>query len=335
MTETKNRIYLDYSATTPLDEDVLREMLPFLKEKFGNPSSIHSFGREAFEALEKSREKVAEFLNCFLSEIFFTGGATEANNLALFGTVKALQERIKNPHIITTQIEHPSVLNPCKELEKMGFEVTYIKPDREGIVKSSDIEKELRKNTVLVSVMYANNEIGTIQPIAEIANVIRDFRSSGSQIPVFHTDAVQAINYLNCDVQKLGVNLLTISGHKIYGPKGVGVLYVKRGTPVSPLVYGGGQENSLRSGTENIAGVVGLASALSKIKTRQKDEIIQIKKLRDKLVDGILSTVPEAQLNGSKEKRLPNNVNISIPGIEGEDMVFALDKEGIAVSTGF
>jgi cysteine desulfurase len=340
------KIYLDYAATTPIDPKVLRAMLPYLKKEYGNPSSIYNLGQRAQMAIDEAREKVSRFLNCSPSEIIFTGSATEANNLAIFGTVRAAKKQRIKPHIITSKIEHHAILEPCHQLEREGVEVTYLPVSKEGLVKVSDVKKAIRENTVLVSVMYANNEIGTIQPIREIANVIHNFKDSKSQapnfkqipnhksqFPIFHTDAVQAVNYLDCDVQKLGVDLLTLSGHKIYGPKGVGALYIKEGIPIEPLIYGGGQENGMRSGTENVAGIVGLGAAIGEIRN-SRSEIRRIKKLRDKLIDGILKKIPGARLNGSRENRLPNNVNVSISGVEGESMVIALDQEGICVSTG-
>jgi len=335
MRKREKRIYLDYAATTPLDKRVFQKMLPFLKDCFGNPSSIHSFGQQAKEAVDKARKKVAKFLNCSSSEIIFTGSATEANNLAIFGTVKACQRNgINHPHIITSQIEHHAILEPCHQLEKEGVKVTYLPVNKEGIVKVEDVKKAICKNTVLVTIMYANNEIGTIQPIAEIGKLIRKLKTQNSKLKVFfHTDAVQAINYLDCDVQKLKVDLLTISAHKIYGPKGVGGLYIRKGTKIEPQILGGGHEGGLRSGTENVAGIVGLGEAIEIVK-KERSKIKKIKKLRDKLIDGILKQIPGSRLNGSRALRLPNNVNISIPGIEGESMVIALDEEGIACSTG-
>ncbi|MDI6883228.1 MAG: cysteine desulfurase family protein [Patescibacteria group bacterium] len=363
----RNRIYLDYASTTPIDPKVLEEMLPYLKDDFGNPSSIHRFGQRAQMACDKARERVSCFLNCSSSEIVFTGSATEANNLAIFGIVKAAQKRgVERPHIITTQIEHHAVLEPCRQLEKEGVEVTYLPVGKEGIVKVCDVEKAIKENTVLVSIMYANNEIGTVQPIAEIANVIRNFRNPKSEIPIskprlrrgssiisgqiqnskfkipiFHTDAVQAVNYLNCDVQKLAVDLLTLSGHKIYGPKGVGALYIRQGTLIEPLIYGGGQEERLRSGTENVTAIVGLAAAIAEIKNQKgtnsfwkRAKIKNLRKLRNKLIEGILKSIPGAKLNGSLKYRLPNNANFTIPGAEGESMVIALDQEGVACATG-
>ncbi len=337
MPENK-KIYLDYAATTPLAKEVLKEMFPFLEKDFGNPSSIHSFGQKAKEGIDKSRERISNFLNCSLSEIFFTGSATEANNLAIFGVVRAAQKREERPHIITTQIEHHAVLEPCRQLEKEGVEVTYLPVDKEGLIKISELKKAIKDNTLLVSIMYANNEIGTIQPITEIGNLIKKINSrskpQSSAIGIyFHTDAVQAINYLDCDVKKLGVDLLTLSAHKIYGPKGVGALYVKTGTQIVPLIYGGGHERGLRSGTENVASIVGFGKAIEGIE-KSKSGIERIKKLRDKLIDNILKNIPGTKLMGARDKRLPNNVNVSISGAEGESMVIALDKEGIAASTG-
>jgi len=337
------RIYLDYAATTPLAPETLKEMLPYLKKDFGNSSSIHWFGQKAQEGLDKARERVSQFLNCSFSEVIFTGSATEANNLVIFGVVKDYQVKAHRkgkikPHIITTKIEHHAVLEPCRELEKEGVEITYLPVDKEGLIKISDLEKAIKENTLLVSIMYANNEIGTIQPIAEIGKLIKKLnlryklRAPSYKI-YFHTDAVQAVNYLDCDVKKLGVDLLTLSAHKIYGPKGVGALYIKSGTPINPLIYGGGHEGGLRSGTENVAGIVGLGAAIAQVSSF-KFQVSRISKLRNKLIDGILKKISGTKLNGSREKRLANNVNISITGAEGESMVIALDQEGIAVSTG-
>ncbi|MBZ9572679.1 cysteine desulfurase [Patescibacteria group bacterium] len=325
--EKNKKIYLDYAATTPIDSKVLKEMLPYLEKEHGNPSSIYEFGQRAQMALDKARGNVGDFLNCSPSEIIFTGSATEANNLAIFGIVRATQKKGMKPHLITTEIEHHAVLEPCKILEKEGVEVSYLPVNKEGLIRISDLKKAITRNTILVSVMYANNEIGTIQPIAEIGKLLKK-----SKI-LFHTDAVQAANYLSCDVKKLGVDLLTLSGHKIYGPKGVGALYVKKGTEILPIIYGGGQETGVRSGTENVAGIVGLAAAIKQIKN-EKLKVKSLKKLRDKLIDGILKSVSDVKLNGSRESRLPNNANFTIRGAEGESMVIALDQEGIAASTG-
>jgi len=323
------KIYLDYAATTPVDPKVLRVMSPYLKKEFGNASSIYQLGQKALGAVDEARNTVADFLGCSAQEIIFTGSATEANNLAIFGVIKNL--KISQSHIIISKIEHHAVLEPCQALEKQGAEVTYLPVDKEGLIQLSDIKKALKKNTVLVSIMYANNEIGTIQSIAEISKLIKKTNPQ----TIFHTDAVQAANFLDCDVKKLGVDLLTLSGHKIYGPKGVGTLFVKKGTKITPLIYGGGHEMGLRSGTENVAGIVGLAAAIKEIQDPKiKIHNIRIKHLRDKIIKTILKIIPEAKLNGSQIYRLPNNVNISFKGAEGEAMVIASDQKGIAVSTG-
>ena len=324
-----SKIYLDYAATTPCDPKVLRAMLPYLKKDFGNASSIYNLGQKALGVIDEARQTVADFLECSAQEIIFTGSATEANNLAVFGVVK--DSKSSKPHVITSQIEHHAVLEPCRELEKQGVEVTYVPVDKEGLVQPAEIKKAIKANTVLVSIMYANNEIGTIQPIAEISKLIKKTNPK----TLFHTDAVQAVNYLDCDVKKLGVDLFTLSAHKIYGPKGVGALYVKKGTPIKPLIYGGGHEHGLRSGTENIAGIVGLAQAIKVIQDPKiKIQNIKIKHLRDKLIKTILKVIPGVRLNGSSIQRIPNNVNLSFKGAEGEAMVVALDLKGIAVSTG-
>ncbi|MCD5396296.1 MAG: cysteine desulfurase [Candidatus Pacebacteria bacterium] len=327
------QIYLDYAATTPIDEEVLEAMMPYLKKDFGNPSSLHHFGQITRVAIDQTRKKAARFLNCSESEIVFCGSATEANSLAIFGVVKALQKKIKKPfHIITTKIEHHAVLHPFEELEKQGVEVSFVAPNKIGIVETKEIKKAIKDNTVFISVMYANNEIGTVQPIEEIGKLISQINKNRKQKIYFHTDAVQAVNYLDCDVQKLKVDLLTLSAHKIYGPKGVGALFIKKGTPIEPIIYGGGHEFGLRSGTENVAGIVGLGKAIELVE-KHKGDTERIKNLRDKIIEEVLK-IPNAKLNGSRENRLPNNVNVSISGVEGESLVIALDQEGIAVSTG-
>ena len=326
------QIYLDYAATTPVDKEVLKAMTPYLKKDFGNPSSLHRFGQKTRSAIDEVRRKVAKFLNCSESEIIFTGSATEANNLAIFGVVRALKKKEIKPHIITTKIEHHAVLHPFEELEKEGVEVSFIAPNKEGIVEIDDIQKAIKENTVFISIMYANNEIGTIQPIQKIGKLIARLNKNRKYKIYFHTDAVQAVNYLDCNVKELGVDFLTLSAHKIYGPKGVGALFVKQGTPIEPIIYGGGHEFGLRSGTENVAGIVGLGKAIELVE-KHKNDIKRIKKLQDKIIEEVLK-IPNTRLNGSREKRLPNNVNISISGVEGESLVIALDQYGIAVSTG-
>ena len=326
------QIYLDYAATTPIDKEVLKAMMPYFKKDFGNPSSLHRFGQIARVAIDEARRKVAKFLNCQEDEVVFTGSATEANNLAIFGVVRALKKKGIKPHIITSKIEHHAVLHPFEELEKEGIEVSFLAPNKEGIIEVKEIQNAIKENTVFVSVMYANNEIGTIQPIKEIGQFLAKINKERKHKIYFHTDAVQAVNYLDCDVQKLKVDLLTLSAHKIYGPKGVGALFIKKGTPIKPIIYGGGHEFGLRSGTENVAGIVGLGKAIELVE-KHKDDIERIKKLRDKIIEKV-SKIPNTRLNGSKEKRLPNNANISISGAEGESLVIALDQHGIAVSTG-
>jgi len=334
-----NGVYLDYAATTPIDPGVLKAMLPYLKERYGNPSTIYSLGEEAEIAIDKARKNLAKFLNCQPEEIIFTGSATEANNLAIKGLIKAVrnsQPTIK-PHIITTMIEHHAVLEPLKALEKEGAETTYLPVNKNGLINISDLAKAIKENTVLVSVMYANNEIGSTQPLAQIGKLIKHINNlkekSGNLKTYFHTDAVQAINYLDCNVNRLGVDLLALSAHKIYGPKGVGALYIRKGIPIEPQIYGGGQESGLRSGTENVAGIVGLGTAINKIKS-QKSKIKIIEKLRNRLIKGILAEIPDAQLNSPPQNSLPNIVNFSFPGAEGEAIVLDLSRMNIFVSTG-
>lgn len=328
------RIYLDHAATTPLNHTVLQAMMPYLTTDFGNPSSIYHEGQMAALAVNNSKKIISKFLNCQSNEITFTASATESDNIALFSTIKAFTNQNPNikPHIITSAIEHPAILNTCKELEKNGVEITYVPVNSEGIVDINILEKSIKSNTVLVSIMYANNEIGTIQPIKQISEIIKKYKKN-NLYPLFHTDAVQALNYLDCDVTKLGVDLLTLTGHKIYGPKGVGALYVKNDTPIETLIFGGGQEK-LRSGTENVAGIVGLGKAVEEI-SENKNKIKEITKLRDKFLSQVLSNIPNIKLNGSKTQRLPNNINISFPGqINGKQLVLTLDQQGIAVATG-
>lgn len=334
-------IYLDYAATTPIDPKVLKAMLPYLQEEYGNPSSLHQFGQRALAAVDEAREKIADFLGCSAQEVVFTGSATEANNLAIKGLVGGPQCAAGSSelHIITSAIEHDSVLETCRALEKEGVKVTYLPVTKDGFVRPVDVEKVMKENTVLVSIMYANNEIGTIQPIAEIGKFIKNINTKRytlnpkSSRVYFHTDAVQAANYLDCNTDKLGVDLLTMSSHKIYGPKGVGALYIKKGTSIKPLAYGGGQEFGLRSGTENVAGIAGFGAAIEQVLHRSSDAE-KIRALRDRLIGGVLKNIPSARLNGSSEFCLPNNVNICFPGVDAESLIIALDQEGIAVSSG-
>ena len=342
MKSTKKRIYLDYAATTPVDERVVKEMQPYFSEKFGNPMSIHSFGQEALEAVDKARAQVAEFLGCSAKEIVFTSGATESNNLAIKGVLRSyysqLKERKNNPHIITTQFEHHCVLDTCKGIESIGkeggAEVTYLPVNKDGVVKIEDVRKAIKENTILISIMYVNNEIGTVQPIAKIGELIKSQNLNRKSRILFHTDAVQAINYFDCNVDKLGVDLLSFSGHKIYGPKGVGVLYIRKGTPIKRIQDGGDQEHKLRSGTHNVSGIVGIGKAVELIKSEKSKVKSQVTKLRDYLIKRVLEEIPGAYLNGSKIKRSPNNANFRFDDIEGEGLVLSLDFEGIASSTG-
>ncbi len=328
----KKKIYLDFAATTPIDTKVLKAMAPYLKGAFGNPSSSHWFGQQARVAIEKARGAVASFLGASPQEIVFTSGATEANNLAIQGIA-----RNPKPHIITSAIEHESVLSPCEVLEQEGIaEVTYVPVGKEGLVRVEDVKNAIKENTALVSIMYANSEIGTLQPIAEIGEMLQRLKTKNYKLKtVFHTDAAQAAQFLPCEVEKLGVDLLTISSHKIYGPKGAGALYIKEGVSLAPALYGGGQEQGMRSGTENTAAIVGMGAAVEEIRN-PKSEIrnIRIRQLRDQLLRGILKNVKGAELTGSKEKRLSNNIHVRVQGIEGRDMVIALDQKGIAVSSG-
>lgn len=334
-TETNKKIYLDYAATTPVDKEVLKVMMPYFSEKFGNASSIHSFGQEAIAAIDQAREKIAKLFCCDFSEIIFTGSATESNNLAIKGLINA--QKLKS-HIISTKIEHESVLEPLKELESTGYEITYLPVDKEGLIKISDLEKNIKDNTILVSIIYANNEIGTVQPIKEIGKLLEKInkirpRNGGAKI-YFHTDAAQAINYLECRPDWLKVDLLTFSGHKIYGPKGVGGLYVRKNTPLSPIISGGGQEFGLRSGTENVPYIVGLAKAVElAIKNREKRSKYTLD-LRNKLWKNIIKYNKGVKLNGSPKNCLPNILNIRFIGLSNETLIVALDQAGLAISAG-
>ncbi len=317
------KVYLDNAATTPVDKKVLEEMLPYFSEKYGNPSSIYGFSEEAYNAIENARKKIAELIGAEPSEIIFTSGGTEADNLAIKGAA-ALH---KGKHIITSVIEHPAVLDTCRALEKQGYAVTYLPVDKEGIISVEDVRNAIRDDTVLITIMHANNEIGTIQPIAEIG------RLANEKGVVFHTDAVQSAGKIPIDVNKLGVDLLTLSSHKLYGPKGVGALYVRKGTEIAPVLNGGGHERGLRSGTENVPGIVGFGKAAEIASAEMDSDASRMKRLRDKLIDEALK-IDNSWLNGSREKRLPNNVNLGFKFVEGEALVLELDCNGICASTG-
>lgn len=326
------KIYLDHAATTPVDKRVLKAMQPYFSDKFGNASSAHLFGDEAQQAVEDARKKVANFLGCQSAETVFTAGATEADNLAIMGMIFGHSRPEKKLHIITTEFEHPAVLGPCKHLADINMaEISYVKPEKDGVVRAAAIEKEIKDNTLLVSIMYVNNEIGTIQPIQEIGEMVRRINTTRAKKIYFHTDAVQAANYLSLKVEKLGVDLLSLSGHKIYGPKGIGFLYVKKGVPLNPIQFGGHHEKGLRPGTLNVSGIVGLGRAVELIGARHNPAI---KNLRDYCWQKIQNNITGVKLNGSLEKRIPSNLNISIKGVEGEALLLDLSLKGIAISTG-
>jgi len=321
-----SKIYLDYAATTPVDSRVLKAMLPYFSEKFGNTMSLHSFGQEAKEALEESREAVANLLGAKPQEIIFTGSATESNNLALKGI--ALANRDRGRHIIISPIEHACVMESSKWLESQGFEITRLKVDKYGLVSSDDIRKAIKKETILVSIMHANNEIGTIEPIEEIGKICKE------KGVYFHTDAAQSFGKILIDVNKMNIDLLTTSSHKMYGPKGAAALFIRKGTKIEPLIHGGGHESGLRSSTVNVAAIVGFAEAARICEREMKKEAQREIKLRDKLINGVLKKIEGSHLNGEPKKRLPNNINFSFPGIEGESLIMQLDFLGIAASTG-
>lgn len=317
-------IYLDNAASTPVHEQVLHEMIPFLQDQFGNPSSIHRYGRFAQRAIQNARKQIAHLINSEPNEILLTSGGTESNNTALFGLAHAA----KGNHIVTSSIEHEAILEPCKKLEKEGFEITYIPVDNSGLVNSKDIEKSITPETCLVSIMFANNEVGTIQPIQEISKICHD-----KQI-VFHTDAVQAVGKVKLDVKELGIDMLSISSHKINGPKGVGALYIKKGIEIIPFIFGGGQENGLRSGTENVASIVGFGKACQLAQENMKQNILHLQNIRNNLIAKVMKEIPLVTLNGHSDQRIANNAHFTFFGVNGEDLIIKLDENGIAASTG-
>lgn len=323
---SKKTIYLDHAATTPLKKEVLDEMMPFLTSNYGNPSSIYSAGRTSKNAIEISRERVAKAINANMNEIFFTSGGTESDNWAIRGAAYANKE--KGKHIITSMIEHHAVLNACRQLENEGFEVTYLAPDELGRICEKSVQNVIRKDTILISIMFANNEIGTIQPIGEIGRIAKE------KGIIFHSDAVQAIGSVPIDVKDLNVDLLSISGHKFYGPKGVGALFIKKGTKLQNYILGGAQERNKRAGTENVAGIAGIGKAIEIAKDRLDENARHIKILREKTIDYIISNIPYVRINGSMEHRLPGNLNIAFQFIEAESAIIMLDSKGIAASSG-
>ena len=317
-------IYLDNAASTKIHEDVLEEMMPYLKEQYGNPSSIHRYGRLAQKAIEKARKQIAKLINADSSEIFFTSGGTESNNTALFGITK----KYPQSRIITSSIEHDAILEPCKKLEKEGFDVIYLPVNNYGLVDPLNLKKTLTKNTSLVSIMFGNNEVGTVEPITNLGKICKEKNI------IFHTDAVQAVGKIPINVKDLGIDLLSISSHKIHGPKGIGALYIRKGISIDPVILGGGQENGLRSGTENVADIVGFGKACELSRLNFLENTSRLKELQDYLSKKIILEIPEVTLNGHPEMRLPNNIHLTFLGVNGEDLLIKLDEHGIAASTG-
>jgi len=316
------KVYLDHAATTPVAKEVLEAMIPFFSEKFGNASSLHAYGREARKALEESREKVAKLINAEPEEIIFTGSGTESDNLA----IKGIAFLHGKGHIITSSIEHPAVLETCHYLQRKGFEVTFLPVDKHGMIDIEGLEEAIREDTILISIMHANNEIGTIEPIEEIGKIARKNNI------IFHTDAVQSVGKIEVDVKKINMDLLSMSSHKIHGPKGVGALYIRKGVKIEPVLHGGGHERGLRSSTENIAGIVGFAKACEIAGSRMEKDAEKMMKLRDKIIKEVLK-IEETYLTGHPTKRLPNHASFYFRGIEGESLVLMLDSKGIATST--
>ncbi len=320
------RIYLDYAATTPTHPEVVKAMLPYFTDAFGNPSSLYSYGQEAKGAIEEARSKVANLIGAQNEEIVFTSGGTEADNFALKGVAYANES--KGNHIVTSSIEHHAVIEACKFLERRGYSVTYLPVDEYGLVEPDDVKKAITAKTILISVIHASNEVGTIEPVAEISRIARE---AGIY---FHTDAVQAVGHIPVNVNELGVDLLSMSAHKLYGPKGVGALYIRKGTKLSPFMHGGGQEKERRASTENVPGIVGFGKAVEIAQHDMSEEATRLARLRDQLIKGLLERIDHTRLNGHPQKRLPNNVNVSVDFVEGESMILNLDLEGICASTG-
>lgn len=319
-------VYMDHAATTAVRAEVLESMLPYFSARYGNPSSLYSIARETRQAIEKSRETVAGILECEPAEIIFTGGGTESDNLAIKGIAHANQKR--GQHLMTSQVEHHAVLYTCQSLEKFGFRVTYLPVDKDAVVDIKALEKLLEEQTTLVSIMLANNEVGTIQPVAEISALLRERRV------FFHTDAIQGAGSLNVSVKRLGVDSMSLSSHKFYGPKGVGVLYLKKGVPCLSQMQGGGQERNRRAGTENIAGIVGFAKALELAVSEREEQNLKMRKLRDALIRGIMGKIDHVRLTGHPEERLPGHASFCFEFVEGESILLNLDAQGICVSSG-
>ena len=329
MIKMDDHIYLDSAASTPVADEVIAELLPYMKQQYGNPSSIHKFGRETTRALQLARKRVAGMIDASPREITFTSGGTEADNLALKGTaVHARNKSSEKMRIVTSSVEHDAVLEPCRDLEGMGFSVTYLPGTGEGQIRPSDLRNAISKDVALVSIMYANNEVGTIQQVQELAGIAHE---AGA---LFHTDAVQAAGKIPISVKSLGIDMMSMSSHKINGPKGVGALYIKSGLEIEPIIHGGGQESSLRSGTENVPGIVGFGKACELAVKRMSQYQEHVAGLRDYLIERVLQEIPHSRLNGSKTDRLPNNAHFTFFGVNGEDLIIKLDENGIAASTG-
>jgi cysteine desulfurase len=321
-----NVIYLDHAATTPIDSEVLEAMTPYLKEKFGSASTLYSLGREARDAVEQARASVAQLIGARPEEIYFTSGGTESDNWAVFGVAAAKAN--KGKHIITSKIEHHAILEPCHWLEKHGYSVTYLPVDSNGFVDPDELRRSITDETILITIMHANNEIGTIEPVEEIGKIARE---KGIH---FHTDTVQTVGHIPVDVNAINCDSLAISAHKLYGPKGIGAMYIRKGSRIERYMQGGGQENNRRAGTHNVAGIVGLGKAAELARQRMANEAERLVRLRDMLIKGIESTIENAKLNGDRKKRLPNNVNFSFEAVEGESMILLMDMNGICVSSG-
>lgn len=320
------RIYLDHAATTPTHPDVVEAMLPYFSESFGNPSSIHFLGQETRVAVDEARERIASLIGARVDEIIFTSGGTEADNFALKGV--AFANAHKGNHIITTRIEHHAVLESCRFLEERGFELTYLPVDEYGLVDPEEVRKAITDRTILISVMHANNEVGTIEPIAEIGKI------AGEREVYLHSDAVQTVGQIQVNVDELGADLLAMSAHKLYGPKGIGALYIRKGTKIASFMHGGGQERGLRASTENVPGIVGFGKAVELAQKEQGAQVRRLTSLRDRLIHGLFERIPQIRLNGHASQRLPNNINVSLEYVEGEAVAISLDLEGIAASTG-
>ncbi len=321
-----NKIYLDHAATTPVRQEVIDAMMPYFTQNFGNPSSVYQMAQINKKAVDEARETIASYIGSTTNEVFFTSGGSEADNWAIKGIAEAYKQ--KGNHIITTKIEHHAVLHTCEYLEKNGYEVTYLDVDADGMIALDALEAAIKDTTILISVMYANNEIGTIQPIKEIGAIAK------AHGVLFHTDAVQAVGHVPIDVKEQNIDLLSLSAHKINGPKGVGALYIRRGLKITNLIHGGAQERGRRAGTENVAGIVGLAKAIELAHEQMDEKIMHLEALRERLIEGVLGAIPYAKLNGHRTKRLPNNVNIGFEFVEGESLLLLLDMHGVAASSG-